>query len=553
MSTGPDSTFGVRYLEHNLPSLVAGTSTRSVRIMVENQGQHTWRRYHPEGRCIDLVVYIDGILNGTHPLPRDEILPGEQASFHFALDVPQVAGRYDIVIDLIEQNVAQFADKGIQPLRHTMIVTTDGASYSTVLQQRANRLCPWYYRPSGGIEFAADGSAFPLFVSKAKGCRIWDTENRSYIDYVMGWGSALLGYAEPRIQDAVRECLDSGAIVPLPHALEIEVAQILTEDIPSAERVMFGKNGSDVCTLAARLARAFTGRKIILFSGYHGWQDWWVEHIGFTNTGVPERSEPLTHRFRFNDLEDFLQLYARHKGDLAAVMLEPAGPAEGPQGFSRDADADFLRTIAAATRSTGALLIYDEIMTGFRYLGGSVQAATGIVPDITCLGKALSGGMPLSALVGRADIFERAMHRTHYGPTFRGEIYSLAAAKAALQIYREESVAEHIWHHGEQIKQGIAHLCMETGVTAECAGPPFRMNLVFRGDDADRLRLKRTLYFQELLKAGVVTYHGFMIPSYAHDDCILQALLQAAGRALEKVATAEKQGNLDRLIEIPLV
>jgi glutamate-1-semialdehyde aminotransferase len=392
-----------------------------------------------------------------------------------------------------------------------------------------------------------------LFVARSKGCRFWDAEDRPYLDYVMGWGSALLGYAEPRVQSAVRNVLDSGAVLPLPHALEVEVAEMLTEDIPCAERVVFGKNGSDACTVAARLSRAYTGRKIILYSGYHGWQDWWVEQVGFENCGVPDREAPIIHWFKFNDPTDFQRLFDLYKHDLAAVMLEPSGPAEGPQGSPQDADASFLRFLADSAHSAGALLVFDEIMTGFRYPGGSVQKATGVIPDLCCLGKALGGGMPLSALVGRADIMESAMHRTHYGPTFKGEIYSLAAAKAALEIYRAEPVAERVWTHGEKLREGINRLAEEVGVNARCVGPAFRSTVVFLDNNVSSVRLKRTLYFQELLKRGIMTYNGFMLPCYAHDERALGEALQSAGEAFECVAQATRNGTLERIIEIPLL
>src|SRR5262249_10305289 len=147
----------------------------------------------------------------------------------------------------------------------------------------------------------------------------------------------------------------------------------------------------------------------------------------------------------------------------------------------------------------------------------------------TCLGKALSAGMPLSALVGRADVFRRSMASAHYGPTYRGEVYSLAAAKAAMRIYREEPVARDVWEYGTRLKEGINRSCQAVGIGAACIGPPFRMALVFLDSDAERSRLKRTLYQQQLLKAGVVTCGGTMLPSYAHDEQALETTLEAVG------------------------
>jgi glutamate-1-semialdehyde aminotransferase len=148
---------------------------------------------------------------------------------------------------------------------------------------------------------------------------------------------------------------------------------------------------------------------------------------------------------------------------------------------------------------------------------------------------------------------ESAMHRTHYGPTFKGEIYSLAAAKAALEIYRAEPVAEHVWAHGQKLREGINRLADEVGVNARCVGPAFRSTIVFSDDDVSLVRLKRTLYFQELLKRGIMTYNGFMLPCYAHDDRALDEALQSAGQAFECVAQAVRSGTLERAIEIPLL
>ena len=332
-----------------------------------------------------------------------------------------------------------------------------------------------------------------------------------------------------------------------------EVARQVSALVPSVERLTFGKNGSDACTLAARLARVFTGRRTLLFSGYHGWQDFWAEQSGFAQSGVPERVPPLIHRFRMNDVDDFERLFERHRADLAAVMLEPAGAVEGPQGPVPDADAAFLRHLRQRTREAGALLVFDEIFTCFRYPGHTVQQATGVAPDLTCLGKALGGGLPLSALGGRADVLESAMDRTHYGPTFRGEAYALAAARAALAVYQREPVAAHVWSHGERLRALLDAAGREAGLAARCVGPPFRMVVAFDEPDAQRQRLLGTLLHQELLRRGVLTYKGFWLPSWGHDDGTLEQAAAAARAAFAALARALRAGRLDEALETPLL
>ncbi|MBC8177196.1 MAG: aminotransferase class III-fold pyridoxal phosphate-dependent enzyme [Desulfobacteraceae bacterium] len=502
---------------------------------------------------MDLVVYCNGDLLATHLMPRAEVPPGDRVTIHFPLHAPDSSGAYKIVLELVAQNETRFSDQGVKPLVIKLRIDSPLGDRSGEIYEQASRINPWYYQPTRGIGQSADGHTYPLFVSKAKGCYVWDTEGRQYVDYVMGWGCSLLGYADERVQKAIADVLHSGAVVPFPYPLEMEVAQMLTEDIPCAEMVLFGKNGSDVCTASARMARVFTGRKKLLTCGYHGWQDFWVEKEGFAKTGVPDRPEILNHSFKFNDLDDFVRLFREHRDDLAAVMLEPSGPAESVQGPVQDADRDFLSAIAEMVREAGALLIFDEILTGYRYPSGSVQKATGIIPDLACFGKALACGMPLSALVGRSHIFQRAAENIHYGPTFKGEMYSFAAAKAAIQIYRDEPVAKHVWDYGTQLKRGINNLCNQVGIAARCLGPPFRTALTFDEPDPERLSLKRTLYLQELLKSGVTTYNGIMLPSYSHNNSVLETTLDVIGSALEKVVTAEQQDAFHRYLEIPLL
>jgi glutamate-1-semialdehyde 2,1-aminomutase len=546
-------TYGVSFVNSRIPSNVQASNIYGAWICLENTSSFPWLTSSPEGQPTNVFIQFDGQVILTLPFPREEIQPGEQVDLYFSLQIPNVLGTHELVVDLVQQNVTRFSDQGVIPLKKILNITYDAPSETAELVTLAQRTNPWFYQPTGGICHSRDGTSLPVFVSKAKGCHIWDSQQRKYIDYVMGWGCCLLGYADHRVQSAIKNVLDTGAVTPFPYALEMEVAQMLTEDFPCAEMVVFGKNGSDICTVAARLARAHTGRKIILCSGYHGWQDFWVERMGFGSTGIPDRPKPLIHAFEFNDQDDFNRLYQIYRDDLAAVMLEPAGPAQTLQGHFQEADHNFLKEVAEKTQAAGALLIFDEIVTGYRYPTGSVQRATGVLPDLSCLGKAIAAGMPLSALVGRADIFQASMSKTHYGPTFKGEMYSFAAAKAAIEIYRTEPVADFVWDYGARLRHGINTICRDLNLKAQCLGPPFRMGLAFDEADREKLTLKRTLYYQELLKSGIITYNGIMLPSYAHNDAILQETLKAIKFSLEQVKMADHTESFSEHIEIPLL
>jgi glutamate-1-semialdehyde aminotransferase len=294
-----------------------------------------------------------------------------------------------------------------------------------------------------------------------------------------------------------------------------------------------------------------TNRPVVLFSGYHGWQDWYAERLGFASTGVPARADPLIVSFEPNNMSQLVQLLETHRGKVAAVLLEPAGVLEGVSGPIKEADAVFLRELTALAHREGALVIFDEIMTGFRYLGGSVQHATGVVPDLTCLGKALSGGLPLSALVGRRDIFASTIGRIHYEPTFKGEVYSFAAAREALAIYREQDIPARVWKFGNSLRESVDGMCEDLGIPAKLIGPPYRMILAFREADPRRLTLMRTLVQQELIRGGVLTTQNLLLPSAAHDGEALELTRRAFRQSLERLAEVMEQDRFASALEIP--
>jgi glutamate-1-semialdehyde aminotransferase/predicted aldo/keto reductase-like oxidoreductase len=551
---GPGPAYGAEYLEHSIPDRLKAGVTYGVRLTLVNTGALTWYAHPPDGRRVDLLVFVDDTLLAVLQLPQAEVAPGQQVTWHFPFRAHDDEGPHRVRVELVHQGVTRFSDQRVEPWNIDVHVVSAPMTESVRLHEISRKHNPWYYNPLTGIPESRDGHPFPLFISRAKGCRAWDAEGNEFLDYTMGWGSTILGHADDRIQDAIRQALDGGAVLPFPHPVEMEVSRMLIEDFPSNDMVAFGKNGSDVCTIAARLARVTTKKKTILSCGFHGWQDFALDYFGFEDCGIPDRPQRCLHKFTFNDRAGFLALYDRHKDDLAAVMIEPAGPlVSDEEGLGGPADVEFLQMIADAARKVNALLIFDEIITGFRYEQGSVQKATGVIPDLTCLGKALASGMPLAALLGPYRLFLEHFHKTHFCATFRGEAYSLAAARAALEIYRSEPVADHIWRYGEALRRGIHDVCRQTSIAGECTGPPFRMAFIFREPDAARRQLKRTLLMQELLKERIITVTGMMLPSYAHDDEALQRTIAAFARALEVVAYADRRDDLHRHIELPLL
>ena len=496
---------------------------------------------------MDLVVRVNGRLAHLIRTPHD-IAPGGDATFIFPFTFGPTPGPWNIEFNLVEQNVAWFAEQGVGSL--SIRTQSEEASAGSTFRafSQAQRLCGAIYLPTGGIARGREGRIYPTVARRAEGCRVYDADGNQWIDYVMGWGAALLGYGNPEIRQAIAAEISGGAVLALPHELEVTVASMLADMIPSAEMTLFGKNGSDACTAAIRIARLHTGRRKVLFSGYHGWQD------PFASALEPRLHSPTaesgTFRFALNDFDGIYQLANKHAPDLAAVIVEPAAQVEGVDGPVRDADPTFLRRLADICRECGALLIFDEILTGFRYPGGSVQSATGVTPDLTCLGKALSAGMPLSALIGRRDLIQANLAAAFYHPTYKGETYSLAAAAAALSLYQREDIPQRIRSFGSRLMDGINRVSHEIGVDGKVTGLPFRMVYAFSEVEPTRRMLMRTLLHQELLSRGILTFRGFMLPSLAHGEAELAQTLEAFRGALTRVREVSQANDFERHLEI---
>jgi glutamate-1-semialdehyde 2,1-aminomutase len=235
----------------------------------------------------------------------------------------------------------------------------------------------------------------PLFADRAKGAHIWDIDGNKYLDMINSLLPVVLGYQYKAVDDAIKNQLKKGIIFSLSSPLEYELAILLKKHIPCAEMVRFGKNGSDVTTGAIRLARAVTGRDRIVVCGYHGWHDW---YIGTTarDLGVPEDTKKLSHKFIYNDILSLEKIFNENQGKVAAVIMEPMSYEEPKDNF--------LQKVKDLTHKNGALFIFDEVITGFRYNLGGAQKLFGVTPDLATFGKSMANGMPISVQIGRAHV-----------------------------------------------------------------------------------------------------------------------------------------------------
>ncbi|MBI3847794.1 MAG: aminotransferase class III-fold pyridoxal phosphate-dependent enzyme [Planctomycetes bacterium] len=372
-----------------------------------------------------------------------------------------------------------------------------------------------------------DDGVFPQFAVRARGYEVWDSTGQSFVDWVNGWGPVLLGYRHPDVERAIVAQLEAGPTLSFMHPLEVEVATRLTEMIPCAEMVAFGKNGSDAVTAAVRIARSVTGRERILQHGFHGFHDWFVGVYPEVR-GIPDAVRALVHPFPYDDLAAVESLFARHTGEVAAVVLEPTNLKLPSKGY--------LEGLRDLTRRHGALLVFDEMVTGFRLANGGAQELFGVVPDLACFGKSLANGLPLSAVVGKREYMQH-LSRVGFGMTFRGETLSLGAARAVLEVLRRERVAEHLARVGTTLRDAFHRDSAARGVACELIGPPARMTFAFANAPGMPGKRILSLFLQECLKNGIVT-NGNLLASFAHDGVALERTSTAFRKALDVVSRA---------------
>jgi glutamate-1-semialdehyde 2,1-aminomutase len=398
--------------------------------------------------------------------------------------------------------------------------------------------------PLGSQTFSKSRTQFPYgvspyFITHAMGSRVWDLDGNEYIDFINSLASITLGYQDPDVTQAVREQLERGVIFSLPHTLEAEVAELICEMVPCAEMVRFGKNGSDATAGAVRLARAYTSRDRVAVCGYHGWQDW---YIGSTarHRGVPEATRELTHSFGYNDLESLRALLQRHPGEFAAVVLEPMNTTEPAPGF--------LQGVQAVAREHGALLVFDETITGFRFAKGGAQEYFGVIPDLATFGKGLANGYPLSAVAGKREIM-KLMEEIFFSFTFGGETLSLAAARATLLKLKSQNVIETMHQRGAKLLAGVRDRIVSHGLgdLLSASGHPTWSFLTIRDVNGVSQWHSKTLLMQELFERGILAFGTHNI-SFAHSEEDIERLLSVYDEVFPLLHAGAFEGRMPQLL-----
>ncbi len=357
------------------------------------------------------------------------------------------------------------------------------------------------------------GSDGPTHITDARGCRIRTADETWLIDLTAALGAVSLGYADPAVTDAVARAAARGPVAGLPYTDEVTLAERLIECVPSAERVRFLKSGAEACAAAVRIARAFTGRTHVLGSGYFGWHDWWAPALG-----VPPNAHADYTHLPFNDVEAWRTALAETGTALAAVIIEPL--------VEVLADVEWLRELRAHCDHVGAVLIFDEVKTGFRLARGGAQALLDVTPDLTTLGKAIANGYPLAAVVGVADVMAAA-ERTWISSTLATELTAIAAAHAVLDQHDARDVCGQLATVGRGLRDAIARAAARSSSLLHTTGHDTMF--IIRWSDDETMNRQLAL----LRQAGVLAKRGpYQFPTCAMSPADVEAVGDAFHWAL---------------------
>jgi glutamate-1-semialdehyde 2,1-aminomutase len=389
--------------------------------------------------------------------------------------------------------------------------------------------------PGGAHTYAKGDDQFPEeapgFIARGKGCHVWDVDGNEFIEYGMGLRSVTLGHAFEPVVEAAHKQMQLGANFSRPAKIEMDLAEAMLKIVDGADMVKFAKNGSDVTTAAVKLARAYTGRDLVAICGdqpFFSTDDWFIGSTEM-NAGIPRAVIEMTLKFRYNDLDNLRGLFDQNPNQIACVLMEAEAAAPPGSGY--------LKAVKELCEERGALLIFDEMITGFRWHLGGAQKFHGVVPHLSTFGKAMGNGFAISALVGKREIMrlgglEHDERRVFLLSTTHGaETHTLAAAKETLRIYRERNVVEFLWKQGERLRGLVNRSIAENRLEDffRVLGQPCNLIFATRDQNGRPSQEFRTLFMQELIRRGVIAPSFVM--SFSHTDGDIERTAEAVSEA----------------------
>jgi glutamate-1-semialdehyde aminotransferase len=358
---------------------------------------------------------------------------------------------------------------------------------------------------------------YPIYLERGQGAYVYDEHDSKFIDYPLGLGAILLGHSYPDIKQAIAYQLDRGTLFTLPSFLETELAKKLNKLIPCAEKVRFLKTGSEADSAAIKIGRAYTGKDHIAYCGYHGWHDWYTVDTQ-KNLGIPKEQKNLIHKFEYNNIESLVDILKNY--DVGVVILEPY-IYDLPQNM-------FLHQLVGAAHKYGAIVVFDEVVTGFRTKDFSAQKYFKVTPDLSCFGKAMANGLPISVVCGKKEIMKVLEGDCFVSSTFGGELLSIVSTLATIKVLEDEKAIDSIWNYGTMLKDGYNDIASDLELDTSSVGCPSRTMYKFPSGD------HKSLFWQECIKRGVLFGYAQFI-SYSHREEEILYTLDVVKEALKVV------------------
>lgn len=430
--------------------------------------------------------------------------------------------------------------------------------------------------PGGGHTYSKGDDQFPAnapkFISRGKGCYLWDEKDNKFLDFSMSLGTVTLGHAYEPVLKAVRKEILKGVNFCRPSIIEGKLAEILIDEIPSAEMVKFGKHGSDAVTGAVKLARAHTGRNIVVrceqdpFNAVHDW------FIGSTvvSRGVPEIVKDLTLKFNYNDLDQCVKIFEKYPNQIACFILEPLSFIS-PNGdcckfnsnhgncscLSNQCKSKFLIDLKKLCEKNGSLLIFDEVVSGFRFDIGGVQKMIGVTPHLSAFGKAMANGFSISALVGQKEIMQLGgiKHNKEkvflMSSTHGGETHSIAASIKTIECLKQTNAIDHFWNIGNYFISEFNRVINKTDTSeyVQAYGFGIKPIVLFKNKKGEFCSITRTFFLQETIANGILM--PFFVPSLSHTKVEIDYAINIIEKILLKINKINQSEGLNNYLLDP--
>lgn len=380
----------------------------------------------------------------------------------------------------------------------------------------------------------------PSFMDHGEGCYLYDVDGNKFIDYMCALGPITVGYNNPKVNEAVINQVKKFSSGSLQSELEVQLAEKLCQIVPCAEMVRFVKNGGDATTSAIRLARAYTGKDMVLMSGYHGMNDW---SIGASENkkGVPQAVCDLTKTFKYNDLDDLKAKLEENEGKVAAVILEPiqsTGPKEG-----------FLQGAKELAHKHGAIFIFDEVVSGFRYALGGASELFGVTPDMAAFGKGMGNGYAISAVAGKKELLQQIEHGVFVSTTFGGDSVPMAAALATISILEQPGFYDHITKIGTIQRDGVAKLIEKYSLhdVLSVNGMPAHAGVAFKGHGKLSYLDIQSVYSQTMVDNGILVFAIYNLCG-SHTEKEAAKYLEVTDKAFALIQKAVEADDVDKIL-----